>query len=355
LEGGRLMASTRGRQVVVPLQNKSGGAVAAGDVVVVDTGNNDAFTTTTSAGFTGGIGVVQEAIANNATGRVLVSGYAALVNVNASVTRGNFGATHTVAKQAAGSGSRGAGTFCQFLTGGATPDAIVYPADLAAAALTDPMTTRGDIIIRNAANATARLGRGSAGTVLTSDGTDVAWGAAAAGALVLLEQHTASTSATLDFTTCISATYDEYLIEFVGIVPVSAADLWMRMSTDGGATYDATGIYSYDHQLWRAGGVGNSGTSAQTKTLVSYSGGGSVSTSTTHGLNGNIRLYSPGSTVLYKTVRGQVAYQESSGSFRVGVNYRGAYESATAVNAFRFLMSTGNIASGTIRVYGIAK
>ncbi len=41
--------------------------------------------------------------------------------------------------------------------------------------LSDPMTTRGDLIIRNASNVTARLGRGSANQVLTSDGTDIAW------------------------------------------------------------------------------------------------------------------------------------------------------------------------------------
>lgn len=47
--------------------------------------------------------------------------------------------------------------------------------------LVDPMTTRGDMMIRNAANATARLGRGTAGQVLTSDGTDIAWGTPASG------------------------------------------------------------------------------------------------------------------------------------------------------------------------------
>lgn len=41
--------------------------------------------------------------------------------------------------------------------------------------LSDPMTTRGDIIIRNSSNTTARLAVGSAGKVLTSDGTDVSW------------------------------------------------------------------------------------------------------------------------------------------------------------------------------------
>ena len=40
---------------------------------------------------------------------------------------------------------------------------------------TDPMTTRGDIIYRNASNVTSRLGIGGAGTFLSSDGTDVSW------------------------------------------------------------------------------------------------------------------------------------------------------------------------------------
>jgi hypothetical protein len=124
-------SNTYGRQTVLPLTNKSGGGVIAGDVVIGDTSNNDAFTTTTSAAFTGIVGIAQETIASNASGRVLVGGYAALVNVNASVTRGHYGATHTVAKQAADAGaSRTAGTFVQFLTGGTTPDGLVFNPDL---------------------------------------------------------------------------------------------------------------------------------------------------------------------------------------------------------------------------------
>lgn len=41
----------------------------------------------------------------------------------------------------------------------------------------DPMTTRGDIIVRDASNQTARLGVGVNGQVLKSDGTDISWGA----------------------------------------------------------------------------------------------------------------------------------------------------------------------------------
>lgn len=165
------MANIVGRQVVIVLTNKSGGGVIAGDVVVIDTSNNDAFTTSTAGAVTIGVGIAQETIASNATGRVLISGQAALVNVNASVTRGNYGKTHTVAKQATDAGaSRVTGTFCQFLTGGTTPDAMVYPVDLAGAALSNPMGAVGDIIQGTTAGAPTNLAAPLTGKVLTGAG-----------------------------------------------------------------------------------------------------------------------------------------------------------------------------------------
>lgn len=116
----------RGRQVVIPLTNKSGGGVIAGDVVIVDTSNNASFTTTTSASYAGQIGIAQETIANATSGRILISGYAPLVNVNASQSRGNYLFTHTVAKQASGSATVAVGAFGYVLTSGTTPDAIIF-------------------------------------------------------------------------------------------------------------------------------------------------------------------------------------------------------------------------------------
>lgn len=170
------MASTRGRSVVIPLTNKSGGSVAAGDVVVVDTGNNTAFTTSTAGTVTGGVGIAQETIANNATGRVLIAGYAALVNVSASVTRGNYGKTHTVVKQAVDAGSsRVAGTFCQFLTGGTTPDARVFSPDLGAAAgnvaVDAIFDAKGDLPVGTGADTAAKLTVGGNGALLDADST----------------------------------------------------------------------------------------------------------------------------------------------------------------------------------------
>lgn len=47
----------------------------------------------------------------------------------------------------------------------------------------DPMTTRGDSIIRNSSNTTARLAVGGANTVYISDGTDPSWGSVTTAAI----------------------------------------------------------------------------------------------------------------------------------------------------------------------------
>ena len=81
------------------LTNKSGGAVAAGDVVVVDTTTASSFTTTTTAGYKGLVGVSLETIANDATGKVAISGRHT-VKVTGATTIGRYLKTHSVAKEA---------------------------------------------------------------------------------------------------------------------------------------------------------------------------------------------------------------------------------------------------------------
>lgn len=179
------MASIFGRATVMTKTNKSGGALAKGDVVVIDTSNDNAVTTTTSAGTTAQVGVVVEenGIANNASGRVAFGGHVSLVNVNASVTRGHYGTTHTVAKQATGAGaSRVVGSFCQFTTGGTTPEADLFTQPDASSATGDMATdalwdTAGDIAVGTGANTAARLAIGAAGGRLSRINGAVAWNA----------------------------------------------------------------------------------------------------------------------------------------------------------------------------------
>lgn len=158
------MSSIFGRAIIVPKTNKSGGALAAGDVVVIDSANDNAVTTTTTGGTTVTVGVVVEenGIANDGTGRVQFGGHVALVNVDASVTRGNYGKTHTVAKQATDAGAaRIVGTFCLFTTGGTTPEADLFTQPDASSAAGSVATdaiwdAAGDSVVGTGANTAAR-------------------------------------------------------------------------------------------------------------------------------------------------------------------------------------------------------
>jgi hypothetical protein len=169
--------------------------------------------------------------------------------------------------------------------------------------------------------------------------------------LVLLEQHTASSSATLDFTTAITSTYDEYIVEFLSVAPATnAQEFKMRCSTDGGSTWDTTAGRHYSNSFRTATG-----------TWSSYTGGGSAtSIGLAHdvgsgnpalAISGSIRLQPTGTGQRYVT--GQLTYLPSATDRAVNLVIAD-YENGS-FNAFQFFFSSGNIASGTIRVYGVAK
>lgn len=344
-------ASTYGRQVVIPLTNKSGGGVILGDVVIIDTTNNDSFTTTTSASSTQIVGVAMETIANNAVGRVCFAGYVGLVNVVASVTRGHFGGTHTVAKQATDIGaSRVVGAFCEFLTAGTTPDAYLFPTTNGASVL----TTKGDLWGYSTTD--ARIAVGANGYVLTADSTQslgVKWAAAGASgssALVLLEQHTASGGATMDFTTFISSTYDEYLLELNNLLPATnAVNLYMRVSVGG--VFDAGANYTTSVFVFVSGGSATAG-SATNQWIISNAS--DVTNTAGRGVCGYLRLFNPQGALANKVMTGDLGWIEGTPYPKRSVG-TWAYTPASVIDGFRFVFSSGNIASGTVRAYGVAK
>jgi hypothetical protein len=133
------------------LTNKSGGSLSAGAVVVVDSGNDSAFTTTTTQDDEDILGVVQQTIANDATGRVLVQG-STTVNVQGNVSRGDFLRTSATAGRAeTGGTSRSAGTFAQAMTayaggGAGTVTAIVLTSSSSSSSGVGSATWSGNLI-----------------------------------------------------------------------------------------------------------------------------------------------------------------------------------------------------------------
>jgi hypothetical protein len=178
-------------------------------------------------------------------------------------------------------------------------------------------------------------------------------GTGSGGSLVLLEQHTASTSATLDFTTFISSTYDEYMFEAVNIIAATTnVNLLMQMGTGGGPTWDAGTNYGFAGWRWAPAGSAFAGASSGL-TGIGLDASGGIKNDALVGIGGTWRLFDPQSA-LYKRVVGQSGYTDNGGTI-IGATVTGFYVVTTAVTGIRFLMSSGNIASGTIRVYGVAK
>ena len=201
---------------------------------------------------------------------------------------------------------------------------------------------------------------------LTGDGLLVEYGGGGggggAGALVLLESHTASASASLDFTTrnatgqsgaTFQSDFDEYVIEAINLIPATDnVDFLLRVSTDGGSSYDSGANYGRALRLDSASFNVVLGANSGLTALIAVA---NVDTTTTQAsLNLSIRLFNPLSAANYKAATVQGTFKNNDANY-YAVTGSGWYLSATAVNAFRCAFSSGNITSGTVRVYGVAK
>ena len=196
-------------------------------------------------------------------------------------------------------------------------------------------------------------GDAASGKFLKADGTWAVPPGSSQGALTLLEQHTASSSATLTFTASISATYDEYLIEFVNLLPATDnATLYIQVSTDGGSSYDTGNNYKFCNSAITS----NTGTGLSTSASASgvYLASTISNVSANGGVSGRCTLYGAGATKHLSMLCSAVGYASGPGAYLL-LSGSGVYASTTAVNAFRLTFLSGNIASGTVRVYGIAK
>ena len=181
-------------------------------------------------------------------------------------------------------------------------------------------------------------------------------------ALVLLGSATASASASLSFvhtggtgTVVFDWTaYDEYEFHFVRIVPATnAVNLNSQISQDSGTTYKA-GAGAYTTVTSRLDGTPQiiAETAASTAWTLSYNS--AISNSSNYGFNGVLRMYKP-SAAVGKGIDFNGHYNASSGTM---TSTRGMFWYTADTNAWtgiKFLMASGNIASGVIHGYGIKK
>ena len=196
------------------------------------------------------------------------------------------------------------------------------------------------------------------GVTMANSGTASGFGAGP----VLIQSQTASSSATIDFTTGIDSTYDEYMFVFVNIHPASNGVYFTwQASTDGGSNYNTTcttTMFRAYHQETGASSALNYDSGSDAAQSTSYINiDGQMANANDSGTSGIIHLFDPSSTTYVKQwySTGNVMTHHADPNKYTQISYTAGYfNTASAVNAVSFKMQTGNIDAGTIKLYGVS-
>jgi len=173
------------------------------------------------------------------------------------------------------------------------------------------------------------------------------------GAMVLLSTQTASASASIDFTSLLNSTYKKYILDIIDLIPATdGVNIYMRTSTDNGSTWSGGTSYTFvDVRL-----VADSGSAAadasQSSSFIHLTGT-NVGNASGEGLCGKIELFNPAGTSVNKLMTHSMCFFTSTGVL-VTINGASSYKSLTAVNAFQIYAASGNITSGTFKLYGVS-
>lgn len=214
--------------------------------------------------------------------------------------------------------------------------------------------TANNVLLGNGTSALQVVAPGTNGNVLTSNGTTWTSATPATGAMVLLATVTANNSATVVITSGLTSTYDQYELRFTSVVTATnSAALYMRTSSNGGSSYDS-GAGNYTYASVRQFGVNTpSASGSPSATEIQIVPSGVANTASFGGTSGVIRLYKPGASQYFSCnwLLANYLLADPDIEMRVGAGNRMA---SGVVNALQFFASSGNITSGTFRLYGIA-
>ena len=188
-------------------------------------------------------------------------------------------------------------------------------------------------------------------------------GQLASGSMVLIKEQTASASANISFVdgsggVVLDSTYPIYKFEYINCHPSTDAGFRLNFSTDGGSNYNvtktSTAFVSYHKEddtqavlTYRTQDDLAQGTGVQHLT-----GSDVVGADNDQSISGEMFLYSPSSTTFVKHFMARSNFAGAS-DFSMDFYVAGYCNTTSAVDGVRFTMSTGNIDSGTIKLYGI--
>jgi len=177
-----------------------------------------------------------------------------------------------------------------------------------------------------------------------------------AGSLVLLSTQTASSSASISFTSGIDSTYKEYLFIFNSIHPSASSGLTFNGSIDNGSNYNViktTTLFKAHHNesdastdlSYRTGE--DLAQSTDYQRLTNYD----IDTDNDSSTSGYLHLFQPSSNVFVKHFISNT--NQCNFGYSVNTYVAGYFNTTSAINAIDFKMTSGNIDDGTIQMFGV--
>jgi hypothetical protein len=179
------------------------------------------------------------------------------------------------------------------------------------------------------------------------------------GSMNLISTQTASGSSTISFTSGIDSTYDSYVFKFYDIHPATNnVGLSFNFSVDSGSNYnvakttttfrayhdesDSEAALEYDLGQDLAQGTGF-------QRILRFIGNGNDECG-----SGEMFLFSPSSTTFVKHFIATGNTYWGDGDYSMNDFTAGYGNTTSAVDAVQFKMSSGNIDSGVIKLYGVS-
>ena len=180
------------------------------------------------------------------------------------------------------------------------------------------------------------------------------------GNLVFISRSTASSSSSISITSGIDSTYKEYIFVFNNLHASANQRLSWQASTDGGSNYNtACTSTAFGAQHNEAGNF----------TQLAYSTGQDAAQSTSFiplatetfaienddSYSGFLHFFEPSNTTFVKHFMLQANQVNTSGDARYVCRemVAGYFNTTSAIDAVQFKMTSGNIDSGTIDMYGV--
>jgi hypothetical protein len=224
------------------------------------------------------------------------------------------------------------------ISGGGTSGTVTVTNSMATA-----FTTSGDLIQATGSGTFARLGTGTNGQYLTTNGTTNSWATVSAGSLTLLSTTTLSGSSTS--ITGISQDYVQLYITFVDVWGNATADrLKFNFNTD-----TTSGNY-YSNQLF----IDNATTGREMSFTNGYFGNGVMNQNQNlqlRKLNGYLKLHNYTDTGTKWADMSVVSM--SVGTNTYAINGGGIYIGGSAISSIQVGLTAGTFTAGTVKIYGV--